>query len=63
MLTEGPVQAADGSPILDVLKTSASGPQKPGFVDRLIQAQYEAIEADTVSFEKASGRLPRTQVL
>jgi predicted nucleic acid-binding protein len=63
MLTEGPVTAVDGSPILNVLKASAKGPQKPGFVDRLIQAQYEALQADTVSFEKASRRLPRTRVL
>lgn len=63
MLTEGPVQAVDGSPVLDVLKASAQGSQKPGFVDRLIQAQYEALKAETVSFEKASRRLPRTQVM
>jgi predicted nucleic-acid-binding protein len=63
MLTEGPVKAVDGSPILNVLKASAKGPQKPGFVDRLIQAQYEALQADTVSFEKAAARLPRTRVL
>ena len=63
MLTEGPVQAVDQSPILNVLKASAKGPQKPGFVDRLIQAQYEALKADTVSFEKASKFLPRTRVL
>ncbi len=63
MLTEGPVAAVDGSPILNVLKASAKGPQKPGFVDRLIQAQYQALQTETVSFEKASRRLPRTRVL
>lgn len=63
MLTEGPVKATGESPILDVLTSSAKGPQKPGFVDRLIQAQYEALQADTVSFEKASRRMRRTRVL
>lgn len=63
MLTEGPVKATGESPVLNVLKASAKGPQKPGFVDRLIQAQYEALQADMVSFEKASRRLPRTRVL
>lgn len=38
-------------------------PNKPGFVDRLIHAQYSARGASLVTFEKAGSRLPGTMVL
>lgn len=35
----------------------------PGFVDRLIHAQYETTGAPMLTFEKASKKLPNTRVL
>lgn len=35
----------------------------PGFVDRLIHAQYETTGAPMLTFEKASKKLPNTKVL
>ena len=37
--------------------------QKPGFVDRLIHAQYGNIRAALVTFEKASAKLDSTILL
>ena len=36
---------------------------KPGFVDRLIHAEYAKHARETLTFEKAAGRLPGTRVL
>ena len=63
MLAEGPITTMDGSVVLDALKASQHGSQKPGFVDRLIHAQYRSAAAGMVSFEKAAKRLSDTQVL
>lgn len=63
MLTEGSICVVDGSPILDVMRTCLESSQKPGFVDRLIHAQYAADGIELLSFEKAAGRLPNTRVL
>ena len=63
MLTDGPVRAEAGSPIVEVLQAALGGVQKPGFVDRLIHAEYLAGNAGMVSFEKAARRLPRTRIL
>jgi len=35
----------------------------PGFVDRIIHAQYDAVGAQMLTFEKAAKKLPNTQVL
>ena len=35
----------------------------PGFVDRLIHAQYERTGAPMLTFEKASKKLPNTRIL
>jgi predicted nucleic-acid-binding protein len=63
MLTDGPVRAEAGSPIVEVLQAALGGVQKPGFVDRLIHAEYLAGDAGMVSFEQAARRLPRTRIL
>ncbi|MBN2293069.1 MAG: PIN domain-containing protein [Pirellulales bacterium] len=63
MLSEGYISTTDGSPILKVMRTCLKSSQKPGFVDRLIHAQYEADGTDMVSFEKSAGRLANTRIL
>lgn len=36
---------------------------RPGFIDRLIHAEYERSAKEMLSFEKAAGRLTRVRVL
>ena len=36
---------------------------KPGFLDRLIHAEYTGTDLPLVSFEKSAARLPKTRVL
>ena len=45
-----------------VLAESKLGHANPGFVDRLIHADYLASTAGMLSFEKAARKLPKTQV-
>lgn len=63
MLRSGLVEPADGPGISKVLEVSARPPAKPGFVDRLIHAQYERMAASMVTLEHAGGRLTGTTVL
>lgn len=49
MLTEGPVHAVEGSPIVEVLKSALGGSRKLGFIDQLIHAEYRAAGAEVVS--------------
>jgi predicted nucleic acid-binding protein len=63
LLRSGLVEAADGPGIATVLDAAARPPAKPGFVDRLIHAQYERMAASMVTFEHAAGRLAGTTVL
>ena len=44
-----------------VLAESKLGHANPGFVDRLIHADYLASTAGMLSFEKAARKLPKTQ--
>ncbi len=53
----------DGGCALAVLSQVAAGPQKPGFVDRLIHAQYTHRGKRLATFEKASDKMARTIVL
>lgn len=46
-----------------VLKTRGLASAKPGFVDRLIHAEYEAGLDGMATFEKKAGRLASTRVL
>lgn len=63
MLRSGLVEPADGPAILAVLATTARASAKPGFVDRLIHAQYARGAAGIATFERAAKRLPGTVVL
>lgn len=48
---------------LEVLQTPGLGKAKPGFVDRVIHAQYLRHARQMLSFEKAASRLPQTIVV
>lgn len=63
MLGAGLVGPADGPAITRALAAAARAPAKPGFVDRLIHAQYERMSASLVTFERAAARLAGTLVL
>ena len=63
MLRSGLVEPADGPAILTVLEAAARPPAKPGFVDRLIHAQYGRANASMATFELAARRLSGTVVL
>lgn len=47
----------------DVLKTPGLATAKPGFVDRMIHADYLRDAGRVLSFEKAASKLSRTHVL
>jgi predicted nucleic acid-binding protein len=63
LLRSGLVEPSDGPAIGTVLEASARPPAKPGFVDRLIHAQYGRASARLVTFERAAGRLGGVGVL
>lgn len=63
MLSSGLVDPADGPAILGVLEAAARPPAKPGFVDRLIHAQYRRASANMATFERAAKRLSGAMVL
>lgn len=63
MLRSGLVEPADGPALVAVLETAARPPAKPGFVDRLIHAQYGRASASMATFEHVAGRLSGTIVL
>lgn len=63
MLRSGLVEPVDGPGIARVLEAAARPPAKPGFVDRLIHAQYERMAASMATFERAAGRLRDTTIL
>jgi len=63
MLRSGLVEPVDGPAILAVLEAAVRPPAKPGFVDRLIHAQYARASAGMATFEHAAGRLTGTTVL
>jgi predicted nucleic-acid-binding protein len=62
-LQSGFFEPEDNGSALEALESISISSQKPGFVDRLIHAQYGKIPADLVTFEKASGKLERAIVL
>jgi predicted nucleic acid-binding protein len=63
VLRSGLVEPADGPAVLEILEEAARFSAKPGFVDRLIHAQYERLPAGMATFERAAGRLAGTTVL
>jgi predicted nucleic acid-binding protein len=50
-------------PALEVLKTPGLATANPGFVDRLIHAEYLKVANEVVTFEKASSKLKSMRVL
>ena len=63
VLRSGLVEPADGPAVIEMLEEAARSSSKPGFVDRLIHAQYERLPASMATFERAAGRLAGTMVL
>jgi len=63
VLRSGLVEPADGPAAVEMLEESARSSSKPGFVDRLIHAQYGRLPASMATFERAAGRLAGTTVL
>lgn len=63
MLRSGLVEPADGPAVVEVLERATRSSAKPGFVDRLIHAQYGRLPATVVTFERAARRLPETTLL
>lgn len=61
MLTSGLIQPEPGSAMLSVLADKATG--KAGFVDRLIQARYEADGMTTWTMDKAQSKIGRTEYI
>lgn len=49
--------------LLELLAVGGLATAKPGFLDRLIHAEYAASNLTLVTFEKAASRFPGTQVL
>lgn len=63
MFNSGDVQPEPGGCAQDVLNECLKSSSKPGFVDRMIHAQYRNHGAHLTTFEKASGKLPGAEVL
>jgi predicted nucleic acid-binding protein len=63
MLRSGLVEPADGPAVVGVLEAASQSPAKPGFVDRLIHAQYVRRASSMATFERAAGRLGGATVL
>lgn len=63
MFNSGDVLPEPGGCARDVLNGCLASSSKPGFVDRMIHAQYRNHGARLTTFEKASARLPDTKVL
>jgi len=63
LLLSGSVSPEPGSRAVYALQSSLGGTKKPGFVDRLIHAQYERLGRRLVSFERAARKLKNAIVL
>ena len=62
-LQSGFVEREENGTAVAALESISVSSQKPGFVDRMIHAQYGKISAALVTFEKASGKLDGAIVL
>ena len=62
-LSSGLVAPEAGASALEALSAAATSSQKPGFVDRLIHAQYIKMAGGIVTFERAAGKLEGAVVL
>ena len=63
LLLSGDALPEPGSRAIQALQSSLSAGQKPGFVDRLIHAQYARLGRRLVSFEAAARKLQDAVVL
>ncbi len=63
VLRSGFVEQEENGAAIEALESITVSSQKPGFVDRMIQAQYGKIPAALVTFEKAASRLDGVIVL
>lgn len=63
LLESGEIEPASGGCALDVLRQMERAEQKPGFVDRLIHAQYMRSAQSVASFESAFRKLRGGAVL
>ena len=63
MFASGDVHPEAGGCAPEVLRECLNAASKPGFVDRLIHAQYQSRKASMLTFEKAAAKLHNTQVL
>lgn len=61
MLTSGLIQPEPGSAVLAVLQSKIGG--KAGFVDRLIQARYEADGLTTLTLDRAQAKLGHVELI
>jgi predicted nucleic-acid-binding protein len=62
-LRSGFVEQEENGASVEALESITVSSQKPGFVGRMIHAQYGKIPAALVTFEKASGKLDGVIVL
>jgi predicted nucleic acid-binding protein len=62
-LQSGFAEEEENGAAVEALGSISTSSQKPGFVDRMIHAQYGKIPAALVTFEKASGKLDHAIVL
>ena len=62
-LRSGFVEPEENGVAVQALESITGSSQKPGFVDRMIHAQYGMIPATLITFEKASRRLDGVIVL
>ncbi len=62
-LQSGFVEQEEKGAAVEALRSISVSSQKPGFVDRMIHAQYWKVSATLVTFEKASGKLDGAIVL
>ncbi len=62
-LRSGLVALESGGSALEALSAAATSSQKPGFVDRLIHAQYLKTAGGMISFERAGAKLEGVVVL
>lgn len=63
MFRSGDVRPEPGGCAQEILNECLTSSSKPGFVDRMIHAQYRNHGAHLATFEKASDKLPDAEVL
>ena len=62
-IRSGFIEQDENGVAVEALESISISSQKPGFVDRMIHAQYKRGSATLVTFEKASSKLDGAIVL